>query len=540
MAVNTMMKDFKAEKPKAQTASQLLANLSRDFPGHEALVDGDTRYTFFSLWADVRSFARGLLALGVKSGDHVAILMGNRAEWIVADMAVASIGAVMASVSTYVTGKELQYILNHSDADFLIYEPSFMNYDYVKLLHEIGPLSEALPRLRGLIGLGNELYPGSVDFAEVYTRGKQVTEEELDAVMDAVVGTDTAALLYTSGSTSTPKGVQIAHGDAIGNMWHIGERMHIVPGDRFWCAVSLFWGFGCMNILYNAFTHAACVVLQRSFDAGEALRMLEAEKCTVIYAFPNMVAAMMDHPDYSSSDLSALRTGGTGGTPEQIRTMMDMGAAEICQLYGLTETYGNCAVVDGRNDPLEKRLTTCGRPLPGAVVRIVDPESNTPKAIGEVGEIQVLKPVTPGYYKDEDKNREAFLDDGYFRTGDLGRIDEDGYLVFEGRLKDMIKVGGINVSPAEVESVLMEDAAIAAAYVVAVPDEIRGEIVGAVVIPNNRSADREALEAAMRARMKADLSAYKRPSRYLFVSEAELPLTTTGKVKRNEIFRLFD
>jgi fatty-acyl-CoA synthase len=220
--------------------------------------------------------------------------------------------------------------------------------------------------------------------------------------------------------------------------------------------------------------------------------------------------------------------------------MIDMGAAEICQLYGLTETYGNCTVVDGLNDPLEKRLTTCGRPLPGAVMRIVDPETNTQKAIGEVGEIQVLTPVTPGYYKDEDKNREAFLDDGYFRTGDLGRIDEDGYLVFEGRLKDMIKVGGINVSPAEVESVLMENAAIAAAYVVAVPDKIRGEIVGAVVIPNNRSADSEALEAAMRSRMKADLSAYKRPSRYLFVSEAELPLTTTGKLKRNELFRLFD
>lgn len=526
-------------KMGARTTPELLAELARTYGDQEALVDGETRYSFASLWSEVRRFARGLIALGVRPGDHVAILMGNRAEWVVADMAIATIGAIMASVSTYVTARELHYILDHSDADYLVYESRFLKYDYADLLRQLEPLAETLPRLRRTICLGENRHEDSLSYEAVFGLGETISEVELDRYASAVGPGDIAALLYTSGSTSTPKGVQIAHGDAIENMWHIGNRMHARPGDRFWCAISMFWGLGCMNILYNAYTHASCIVIQRSFDAGEALRLIEAERCTMIYAFPNTVSALVDHPDRAGRDLSSLRSGGTVGTPEQIRKAMNLGATEVCQIYGLTETYGNCAVCDGRHDPLDKRLASCGRALPGAVIRVVDPETLVERQPGEVGEIQVLSRVMPGYYKDEDKNAESYLPDGYFRTGDLGALDEDGYLYFKGRLKDVIKAGGINVSPAEVEKEILSEDGIESAYVVAVPDPVKDEVVGAVIVIEN-GVDAGSIKSALRERLSHKLSNYKRPSVYRFVQESELPLTTTGKVKRNELFRLFE
>lgn len=527
-----------AQKPRARTTPALISELSQQHGVREAIVDGRLRLTFSGLWDQCRTMARGLVAHGVKPGDHVAILMGNRAEWLIADLALSCIGATMVSVSTYVTAKELQYILDHSDSSALIYESSFLKYDYTDLLGQLEPLSRSLPKLRSIFCLGESAAPGSIAWQDVLNAAPQVPDAQLDGLIAAVRPEDIAALLYTSGSTSTPKGVQIAHGDAIENMWHIGERMHVGPDDRYWCAISLFWGLGCMNILYSAFTHAACLVIQRSFEAGEALRLIEEERCSVLYAFPNIIAALQDHPDRPGRDLSSLRTGGTAGTPEQIRKVIELGATEICQIYGLTETYGNCNVMDGRLDPLEKRLSTCGRPLPGVRQRIVNPETMEPCRPNEVGEIQILTRVTPGYYKDEDKNLEAYLPDGYFRSGDLGMLDEDGYLQFKGRLKDMIKAGGINVSPSEVEKEILGYDGIAAVYVVAVPDPVKDEVVGAVVVIDE-DLDHAGLEMQLREGLTDTLSTYKRPAVYRFVREADLPLTTTGKVKRNELSALF-
>lgn len=527
------------EMPKARTTPSLIAEMAKDFPNYEALVDESSRFTFSELWEEVRLVARGLMAIGVKAEDHVAILMGNRSEWVICDLAISTIGATMVSVSTYVTAKELKFILNHSDADFLIYERSFLKSDYAALIGQLEPLFDSVPKLKNLIGLGEGLRDGSLRYSDVRQRASEVSDEDLNKRFADVSPDSIAALLYTSGSTSTPKGVQIAHGDAIENMWHIGERMHIQPGDRFWCAVSMFWGLGSMNILYNAYTHASCIVLQRAFDASVGLRLIESEKCSIIYAFPNMIGALIDCPDYNARDLTSLRGGASVGTPEQMRRVMAMGATDICQIYGLTETYGNCAVIDAREDPMEKRLTSCGRPLPGAEIKVVDPDTLEERPVGEIGEFLVRKRVMPGYYKDDDKNAEAFLSDGYFRTGDLGRFDEDGFLYFEGRSKDMIKVGGINVSPAEVEREILQQQGVAAAYVVGVPDPIKDEIVGALVIPD-RTVDSEWLEVSLRAHMKAAMSNYKRPAVYKFITEAELPQTVTGKLKRNEFFRLFE
>lgn len=525
------------QKPVSKTIPALLNEQAERYGDLEALVGGGKRYTYRSLREEVRAFARGLSAMGIGTGSRVAILMGNKPEWLIADLAICSLGGVMISVNTWVTARELAYILEHSDADTLIFDDKFLKYDYVAMLGELEPHGRTMPKMKTLIHVGERDYKESIPFAEVYDRGKDVSDRALDEAAAAIDPADVCYQLYTSGSTSTPKGVQLQHGLLIENMWHLGNRMHVVPGDRMWLAVSLYWGLGCENALFNMLTHAGCVVLQEHFEAGEALRLIEEEKCTIFYGMSNMVQAMDEHPDRKTRDLSSLRSGGSAGTPEQFQRVIAFGPTEICHIYGLTESYGNCNVSDGRLDPRDKVYASVGKPLEGVVQRIVDPETMAPCKPGETGEIQIKEPVTVGYYKDEDKNREAFTADGWFRTGDLGFFDADGYLYFRGRIKEMIKTGGINVAPAEVEGILMSQKGVDVAYVVSVPDEARGEIVGAVIVTGEK--DHEALEKRLRAELKKALAAYKLPRAYQFVSERELPLTTTGKVQKNRMADFF-
>ena len=227
-------------------------------------------------------------------------------------------------------------------------------------------------------------------------------------------------------------------------------------------------------------------------EAGDAIALIEHHRCTVIYATPNMVAAMAEHPSYAKERLSTLRTGITIGTPEQVRMLAEMGPTQICNVYGLTETYGNCAVTDAA-ESLESRCNNMGKLLPGFEHRVTDPSTGKPVAAGEVGELRVRGYVTCGYYKDEDKNRAAFDNDGFFLTGDLVFMDAEGYLHFRGREKEMIKTGGINVAPVEVEEILAEHPSVEQAFVVALPDAKRDEIVAAVIVPASGGADEAAL-----------------------------------------------
>ena len=526
------------DMPKARTIPALLTEQAVRYGKCDALIGGGLRYTYSQLWSEVRAFSKALIAMGIRRGDHVAILMGNKVEWIIADLAICSIGAVMVSVNTYVTGSELAYILRHSDAKLLIHADRFLKYDYIEILASIEPLSQSAPALAQFVHVGARGRAGSVSFTDAMKRGTQISEPTLNEMIGAVTPTDVAYLLYTSGSTSTPKGVQLLHHPLIENMWHLGNRMHSVPGDRFWAAVSMFWALGCENILFNALTHAGAVVLQEFFEPGEALRLISEERCTIYHGSPNMAGAMLEHPDRARYDLSSLRSGACVGTPEQIQRVVQLGATEICNVYGLTETYGNTNLTDGRLDPRDKVHSTVGRAVDGVEQRIVNPETLAVCKAREIGEIQVRGRVTIGYYKDEDKNAAAFTEDRFFRTGDLGFLDDDGFLHFKGRLKELIKSGGISVSPAEVEDALMAHADVEVAYVVPIPDPVKTEVVGALVVarPN---VDVEALEGELRAEMKKQLASYKLPRVYQFMTEADLPRTTTGKVSRAGIAATF-
>jgi fatty-acyl-CoA synthase len=521
--------------PASRTIPGLLDELAARFPAREALVGGGRRYTYAALREEVRAFAKGLQALGIRKGDMVAILMGNKPEWIIADLAICSLGAIMVAVNTWVTSRELGYVLGHSDARILIVSDHFLKNDYFSMLETLEPLSRSAPRLGSIIHVGARAYHDSIPFADVYARGRSAPDADLAAAARAIDPGDVAYLLYTSGSTSTPKGVQLQHYALIENMWHIGERMHVTEHDRLWLAVSLFWGLGCENALFNLLTHGGCVVLQESFEPGEALRLIEAERCTLFYGTPNMAQALTDHPDRHKHDLSSLRSGGTVGTPEQVNRVADLGAREICNIYGLTETYGNCTVTDAA-EPLSVRIAGVGRPLPGVDLRIVDPVTHKVLPPGEVGEIRVKGYVTVGYYNDADRSRAAFDANGYFITGDLGLLDAQGRLYFRGRIKEMIKTGGINVAPVEVEETLMAHPAVKLACVTGVPDAQRDEIVAALIVCRSGQTVKE---ADLLAHCRRELAAYKVPRLMKFISEAELPLTVTGKLQKNRLAEFF-
>lgn len=526
-------------QPRSRTLGDLLDEMAAARPDAEAVVFRGDRLTYAALRARADDLGRALLAVGVTRGNRVAVLLPNRPEWLMAAFAISKIGAVTVGVSTFSSPREIAWTVEHCRPAAIVTLESFRGRSYLGPLYESCPelagsrpgqlRSERWPELRAVVCVDDRAHDGVYRFGDLMARASEVPATALAAAQAAVTAADLCFILYTSGSTATPKGVTLAHGGVVENGFAIGERQHLGAADRLWLAVPLFWSFGSANALPAIATHGGCVVLQESFDPGEALALLEEERCSVYYGMANMARAILEHPDRPRRRLAAMRTGLTIGIPEDIRmTMEAVGAGQLCNVYGATETYGNCAVTDA-GDPLEVRLETQGLPLPGMDIRVVDPSSGRTLGRGEVGELRVKGYVTPGYYRDAEQTQAAFDADGYFMTGDLGLLGEDGRVRFRGRLKEIIKTGGINVAPLEVEAILMTHADVKQAHVVGIPDRDRGELVGAAVeLRAGATATAETLTAFCRAQ----LASYKVPARVVFRKADEFPRTPTGKVQK--------
>lgn len=522
--------------PDSRTIPALLAEQALRLGPREAVVAGALRLSYARLRDEVLRAARGLCALGVQPGDRVAILMGNRPEWIVAFLAAQQVGATAVCLNTWATPRELEYMLGHAEVKYLVATERFRRNDYRGTL---ASFADRLPHLRRTVWVHSDpaaRVAGDIAWDDLLAGGERVSEQQVRASGEAVRPQDVAALLYTSGSTAAPKAILLQHGGWITNGFHIGERQHVTEQDRLWLAVSLFWSFGCINAMPNLLTHGGCIVLQEHFDAEEALALIERERCTVMYGTPNMVQALAEHPTRAHRNLASLRTGAMIGTPEQISVAVALGAREICNVYGLSETYGNCAVIDA-HEPLELRLHSVGRPLPDVTVRIVEAASGRQLPAGEVGEIRVQGPMFSEYYKDEAKTRESFDADGFFCTGDLGMLDDTGHLYYRGRLKEMVKSGGINIAPIEVEETLMRHPSVRTAFVIGVPDPQLDEVLVAIVIPREGA---QCDPAELTRFCRQEMAAYKVPARYRIATDAELPLTTTGKVQKMKLHTLLD
>lgn len=510
--------------PYSRTIRTLLDEQAARHASRPAVRFGDQCLTYEALRAEVIAFAAGLQKRGIEHGDHVGILMGNRTEWIVATLAIQWLGAVTVGVNTWSSHDELVFNLAHPRVKLLIAARSLGRRDFVSAIGQIRQRG-LVPDLVHVDWVEPQFTPAATLF------GLDVPNPEpLPQAREPEAG-DVGTLFYTSGSTAQPKAILLAQGDAIVNAWNIGERMKVTSEDRFWLAVSMFWTFGGVNALLNALTHGACCVLQESFDAEQALRLIDTERCTVYYGIPNMVSAMLDHPKRPEYDVSSLRTGLTIGTREQMAQAVELGITQICQVYGLSETYGNCCVTDA-DDPFEIRATTGGQPLPGFTLKVCDQVTGERLPQGATGEIRVLGRCMLGYYREPEKTAEAFDEEGYLKTGDLGLLDEAGRVHFRGRLKEMIKTGGINVAPSEIEHVLLQHPDIFDAYVVGLPDARVDELIAAAVVLHR---DATMTEEQIRAYCQQRLAAYKVPKVFAFVNLQDLPLTSTGKIQKNRI-----
>lgn len=520
------------DMPASRTLPRLLSEMAGRYPDRSFLTDGVRRMSYAEFLAEARSMARGFHALGVRKGDKVAVLMGNQLEWLLTQFAVTMLGGVLVALNTWWRQAELRHALALSDASVLVMVDRYLGNDYAAELRQIGDLALELPKLKHVVCLGDHGPAQALSWPGLRRMGETVPVALVDAAAREAEPGDPAMMLFTSGSTARSKAVPLAHRGLIENMHAIGERMYLSEEDRLLLVISLFWALGGVNALFTFMTHGASIVLQHHHDPAETLRLIEAERCTAIYTTPNIVFALHGHPDRKRRDLSTLRTGVARNTA--VHLMHEMGAREMCPVYGLTECYANATVADARA-PLEVRRRSSGFALPNTEVQIVDPGTRAPLAQGEVGEVRVRGYVTSGYCKNPELTAAAIDREGWFYTGDLARLDAEGGLQFQGRLKELIKTGGINVAPADVESLLLDFPGVDQAFAVGVPDLERDEVIAAMVVPR---AGCSVTAADLVEHCRRSAAAYKVPRHIELVEADQVPLTDAGKVHKRRIREL--
>ncbi|MCW5770055.1 MAG: AMP-binding protein [Rhodospirillaceae bacterium] len=527
--------------PAATTLGALLADNARAGAGRPAIFYRDRIVSYGELHEQATAVAKAMLALGIRRGDRVGALLGNQPEWLVACFGAATIGAVLVPINTWYKKEEIAWLIRHSGMRLLIAAASFLKQDYAALLDELAPGYRDVPagalRCEGFPDLETIVTVGAGRAEEAPWRaflrlGETVDDAGLARAAATVTADDAAMILYTSGSTAEPKGVLLHHGNAIRNGFDMGGRRAVTGEDRVWIGTPLFYALGGINAMPVAVSRGAAIVLQDFFTAETALNAIEQTRATVYYGTGNMTRALLDHPDYAQRRIGSLKKGNAGTFPEYKRmTLIEMGITQACAAYGLTESYGNATVSDA-DDPVEAKIATNGRPLPGTELVIVDPASGKPLGPNEPGLILLRGHVASGYFRNAEETAKAFRPDGFFDTGDLGHLDADGRLVFHARIKEIIKSGGINVSPLEIEQLLVKHPDIADAYVVGAPEKVRGEVIVAFVI-----ARRQVAAAAVQDFVREKAASFKVPHYVLFRTEEQLPRLASGKVAKYQLVK---
>jgi fatty-acyl-CoA synthase len=523
-------------RPKSNTIPSLLDEIVAQRPNHPAVLYHGNCLTYSQLRSSAMSVAKSLMALGVKRGDRVGAILGNQPEWLMMSLGAAYVGAIFVPFNTWYKRTEIVWTIRHCGLSVLVSLSQFLKQDFSATIRNIIPQlamsepgqlrSDAFPLLKAVVFLG-ERVPGAFAWQEFLAAGSSESEKAVATRQATVEPSDAAYILYTSGSTAEPKGVLLGHGGVVGNGYDMGQRRFIDGDDRVWIGTPLFYGLGATNALPVALTHGATVVLQDWFTAGSAIETIARTRSTVYYGTGNMTRAILDHPDYSLKKTGSLKKGNAGTMTEYKRmTLVEMQISLASPAYGLTESYGN-ATVGMADDPLDAKLHTNGTPLPGIELAIVDPVSQRPLAAGETGLILLRGHTTLGYFKNPAETQRALQPDGFFNTGDLGHLDEAGRLIFHARLKEVIKSGGINVSPLEVEQLLVQHPNIRDAYVVGVPDRTRGEVVVAFI-----DTDRRLSEQEVRDFIRERSASFKVPQHVFFYSEGQFPRLASGKVAK--------
>ncbi len=518
------------------TPGRFLAQVAASHAERRAIHFEGRSIRYRDLEREARLLARALIGAGVVKGARVAVLMANRPEWIVCAFAVGMIGGVLVPVNTFASREELRYIQRHSDASLLLMQPALLRHacldDLLASYRAVARGSSGrlrcvdLPQLRRVACLGIDAPRGAVEtWDQLLALEEGVSDELLDAACAEVEPSDEGILIYTSGTTSHPKGVLHTQRAGVLQSWRVADLLRLTPDDRIYTTYPFFWTAGIAMSIGPALASGACLLLQETFEPGVALDLIESERATAVHAWPHQHKALGEHPSAPQRDLTSVRKVDFS-TPIARLAGIEKNEYGPGASYGLSETFTVASALPC-DAPLELRQATHGKPLPGTRLRIVDPETGEPLPAGEKGEIAV-KGVTlmQGYYKVLPEN---YLDgDGFFRTQDGGSLDDEGYLHWTGRLSNLIKTGGANVSPVEIEAALAGHPDVKVAIPVGIGHPTLGEVVVLCVVPvEGAGVDEDAIREHLRAR----LAAYKVPKRVLEFRLDELSYTGNQKIQ---------
>jgi acyl-CoA synthetase (AMP-forming)/AMP-acid ligase II len=511
------------------TLSGVLRDRARSRGGHPLLICDDDRISYAAAERLSSSVARGLLALGARRGTRVGVLHPNGPDFVVSALAAARIGAVVVPFTTFATTRELREQLVDGDVTILVAATGYRSHDYVTRIaqvlgDDVRPgerlMNEGAPQLRHVV----------FELESLICAGESIDDGFLEAAEADVVGSDIVAIVYTSGSTSKPKGVLHSHEAVLANQRNLNELRGLTQDDRLFCNSPFFWIGGFAFGLIATMVAGATLVCSNATDAARTLDLLEAEKPTVTNGFEAAILELTKDPTFADRELSSMRRGNLYALMPRECRPADRELRH--NMLGLTEAGGTVLLSADETDQVETRRGSFGRPAPGFDTLVVP---DTGHAAAGAGELWLRGPYVMQGYHHRDRE-ECFDSDGWFHTGDLIRVDDDGFFHYLGRRGSMIKTAGANVSPLEVAAAITRVTG-AVAHVLGLPDERRGQVVAAVVVaPDDRPID----ERKLREALARELSSYKIPRRITVMAAAALPMLSSGKVDTRELVKLFD
>lgn len=524
------------------TLGGVLDDLSKNNPNGWAVRYTDRNY--FRTWKELNDeadlIARGMMSLGVKKGDHVAIWATNTPEWILTLFAAAKIGAVLVTVNTNFKIFELEYLLRQSDTKLLVMIGGFKNNDYVATVNELLPElkttsgeieSEHLPFLKRVVFAGKETPEGMLNFEDLKILGGDFPVEIYEKNKKTLNTHDVVNMQYTSGTTGFPKGVMLTHYNILNNGKTIGDGMKFTKNDKLCITVPFFHCFGLVLAMMACITHGTTMVPVERYSPVPVMNAISVEKCTAVHGVPTMFIAMLEHAQFNKFDFSSLRTGIMAGSPcpiEVMKKVIDkMNMREIVIVFGQTEASPGCTMTT-TSDSIDKRVNTVGRAFPGVECKIIDPESGEELPINTPGEFCARGyNIMKGYYKMPEATAQAIDKDGWLHTGDLCTVDEDGYYKVVGRIKDMIIRGGENIYPKEIEECLYTCDKVSDVQVIGVPSEAYGEeVMACVILKEGEEMTEEEVKEFVGARM----AKHKVPRYVRFVDS--FPTNAAGKIQK--------
>jgi len=525
------------------TIGVLFDNTVDRFGDREAIVvrHQGVRWTYRELQHRVNNLAASLVRLGLQPGERLGIWSQNNVEWLITQLASAKAGLILVNINPAYRRSELQHALTNVQCRGLILSPGFKSSNYLQILRELAPelpdcepcklVATTVPSLEIVIRLGSDSTPGMLNFNDLLQDASADELASLEELAGRLQCDDPINIQFTSGTTGAPKGATLTHHNIVNNGFFVGAAMRFTERDRLCIPVPLYHCFGMVMGNLSCIAHGATMVYPgEAFDAGAVLETIEAERCTALHGVPTMFIAELDHPKFERYDLSSLRTGVMAGAPCPVEVMKKvvkrMNMAQVTIAYGMTET-SPISFQSSVDDPIDRRVSTCGRIQPHVEVKIVDAAGRiVPR--GTAGELLTRGySVMRGYWGDSQKTRAAIDDAGWMRTGDLATLDEQGFCNIVGRSKDMVIRGGENIYPREVEEFLFQHPKVLDVQCVGVPDERFGEELCACVIlrPGTEAAAEEIRKFCI-----GQIAHYKVPRYVLFLDA--FPLTVTGKIQK--------